>query len=64
MSDIQICLTRLSKIAKETGKIIDVVVTPDDKFDVATWTAGDFSATFRSKTEIPIEDVEEEFFLC
>lgn len=63
MNDLQICITRLSKIAAETGKIIDIVVTPDKRVDVSAWTPGKFNETFRAKADVPI-DTDFEDLLC
>ena len=58
--DLKLCVQRLSRIAKETGRSFTVAVTSNGEVDVSSWETGNFDATYVDDIQKSYTSVEYE----
>ena len=58
--DLKLCVQRLSRIAKETGRSFTVAVDSKGTVDIASWESGNFDATYANDTKQSYTSVEYE----
>lgn len=58
--DLKLCVQRLSRIAKETGRSFTVAVDSNGAVDVSSWETGNFDATYVDDIQKSYTSVEYE----